>query len=62
MEKCPKCQNWTVIYDAEREEYICCTCNHRVAVKYADYIRAENVSGSLLYPSLVQIIKPLQAP
>jgi hypothetical protein len=62
MEQCSKCKNWTVIYNAESEEYICCTCNNRVVVKYADYIRAENVSGSLLYPSIVQYIKPLQTP
>ena len=57
MEQCPNCKKWTVIYNAESEEYICCTCNYRKVVKYADYIKAENVSKSLLYPSIVQLVK-----
>jgi ribosomal protein S27E len=56
-----KCKNWTVIYNAQSEENICCTCNYREVLKYSDYIKAENVSGSLLYPSVIQCIKPLKA-
>lgn len=61
MEKCPVCGNWTVIYVPEREENICCTCNNRVTIKYADYIKAENVSGSIIIPSIGHYFKPVEA-
>jgi hypothetical protein len=60
MEKCPHCGNWTVIYVPEREENVCCTCNHRVTIKYIDYLKAENVSGSIIIPSMNHYFKPFE--
>jgi hypothetical protein len=60
MEKCPQCGNWTVVYIPEREENICCTCNHRATIKYADYLKAENVSGSIVFPSINHYLRPVE--
>jgi hypothetical protein len=61
MEQCPNCKNWTVFYNPQSEEKICCVCNNKIVLKYADYIKAENVSDSLFYPSTLveSLVKPL---
>jgi hypothetical protein len=59
MEQCPKCKTWTVFYNPQSEEKICCTCNNRIIIKYADYIKAENISDLLLFP-FATTITPLK--
>jgi hypothetical protein len=60
MEQCPKCKNWTVFYNPQSEEKICCTCNNREVIRYEEYIKSENISSSLLFSFEITPIKPLE--